>query len=262
MRAHVGLILIFPIKSMDGVPIEEARITPGGILENDRVYSIVDAQDKFVNGKREARVHRLRCRFDAAFGEVSFSEQDTGRNIQCALAEPEPLNRWLSEYFGYAVTLKREPNRGFPDDLEAFGPTIVSRPSLSEVASWYPDLTVESARRRFRTNVELEGEDMPPFWEDRLYGDPGTLKAFQIGTVRFLGHNPCQRCAVPTRNPDTAETIPGFQKEFMERRRRMLPTWANAARFNHTYRFAVNTSIPPSEAGKRLRAGDAVEIPG
>jgi uncharacterized protein YcbX len=33
---------------------------------------------------------------------------------------------------------------------------------------------------------------------------------------------------------------------------------AGSYRFNHCYRFAVNTSIPSSEAGKLLRAGDTV----
>jgi len=41
-------------------------------------------------------------------------------------------------------------------------------------------------------------------------------------------------------------------------RRQHLPQWANVQRFNHFYRFAVNTSIPESEAGKCLRAGDVL----
>jgi uncharacterized protein YcbX len=65
---------------------------------------------------------------------------------------------------------------------------------------------------------------------------------------------------VPTRDPGTGDPIAGFQKKFMAMRRQYLPGWANAQRFNHYYRFAVNTSIPPSEAGKRLRAGDPVHI--
>ena len=76
----------------------------------------------------------------------------------------------------------------------------------------------------------------------------------------FLGHNPCQRCVVPTRDPDSSDPVAGFQKKFMELRRAPVPEWADARRFNHFYRFAVNTSITPAEAGKRLRIGDAVKI--
>jgi len=46
----------------------------------------------------------------------------------------------------------------------------------------------------------------------------------------------------------------------MALRERTLPRWSNAARFDHYYRFAVNTSIPLSEAGKILQVGDAVHL--
>jgi uncharacterized protein YcbX len=93
-----------------------------------------------------------------------------------------------------------------------------------------------------------------------LYGAPEELKPFRIGEVSFFGHNPCQRCVVPTRDADSGEAVPGFQKKFMEMRKRELPEWANPRRFNHFYRFAVNTSIPATEAGKRLRTGDPVSL--
>ena len=77
----------------------------------------------------------------------------------------------------------------------------------------------------------------------------------------FLGHNPCQRCVVPTRDAGQRRGGSGFSKEIYENARgKELPEWANAQRFNHFYRFAVNTSIPPAEAGKRLRVGDAVTL--
>jgi len=260
MRAQLGLIVVYPIKSLDGAVVEEAAITAGGILEHDRVYAIVDAQGKAVNGKRNPRVHRLGCRFDPLFREVAFAERGSGGEVRFVLAEPEPLTRWLSDFFSAPVSFQRESEHGFPDDHEAFGPTVVSRASLAAVAGWYPSLTVESVRRRFRTNLELDGKDLPAFWEDRLYGAAGELKPFWIGEVAVRGHNPCQRCVVPTRDPDTAEAISGFQIQFAERRRDSLPAWADRSRFNHFYRFAVNTSFLPSEAGKRLRTGDLVGL--
>jgi MOSC domain-containing protein len=67
---QLGRIFIFPIKSLDGVSLESARVTGGGILENDRAYAIYDADGKVVNGKRTARVHELRCAFDPQIREV------------------------------------------------------------------------------------------------------------------------------------------------------------------------------------------------
>jgi uncharacterized protein len=254
----LGHIKTFPIKALDGMVVPEAAITAGGILENDRVYAMLDKDGGYVNGKRNARVHDLRCAFDSGVKEVRLWRQGDTAQTQFHLDETERIGRWLSDFFGQAVTLQRELEKGFPDDREAFGPTVISEASLRAVLEWFPGLDLEGVRRRFRTNLELA--DAVPFEEDRLFGAPGELKAFSIGDVQFRGHNPCQRCVVPTRDPDSGEGVPQFQKKFAELRAKHLPPWANAQRFNHFYRFAVNTSILPAEAGKRLRIGDLVSL--
>ena len=254
---RLAQIQIFPIKSLDGVCVGEVRITAGGALEHDRTWAIFDAAGRVVNGKRTARVHDLRCDFDAEIKTVRFWPNGESSRTQFPLDDPAPVAKWLGDFFDFAVEVRRDPASGFPDDHTAFGPTIVSTASLREIQNWFPELTLESVRRRFRANLELAGD--APFCEDRLFGAPDELKPFQIGAVKFLGHNPCQRCVVPTRDPDSGQAAVEFQKKFMERRKQSLPPWANAQRFNHFYRFAVNTSVPPGEAGKILRAGDAVE---
>jgi uncharacterized protein YcbX len=255
---HLGKIQIFPIKSLDGLSVEQTQVTSGGILANDRIYAIFDKDGKVVNGKRTARVHELRCAFDAEIKEIHLWQNGESSPTQFQLDAPEQMEKWLGEFFGFAVTLRREPQKGFPDDRTAFGPTITSEASLREIQTWFPGLTLDSLRRRFRTNLELvDGE---PFCEDRLFGAPDELKPFQIGAVKFFGHNPCQRCVVPTRDPDSGQAVNEFQKKFMERRKQFLPEWANAQRFNHFYRFAVNTSVPPSEADKSLAVGDAIKF--
>jgi uncharacterized protein YcbX len=258
MPLHLGGIFIFPVKSLDGISVDSARVTDGGILENDRVYAIVDEQGKYVNGKRTARVHALRCAYDDKIKEVSLWPDGQSARDNFSLVERGPLERWLSDFFGFAVTVSHEPRSGFPDDRTAFGPTVVCESSLRAVASWYPGLSLASVRRRFRTNLEIAGAEA--FAEDSFYGGPDELRTFSIGPVQIQGHNPCQRCVVPTRDPDTAAAIPNFQKTFMELRRQHLPAWADARRFNHYYRFAVNTSIAPVEAGKIIRVGDPVGL--
>jgi uncharacterized protein YcbX len=252
---QLGRIDIFPIKSLNGLSLESARFTAGGILENDRIFAIYDAEGKVVNGKRTARVHDLRNEFDAQIREVRlWQKEETPTQFQ--LDNLVPMEKWLGDFFGFAVTVRHETEKGFPDDCEAFGPTIVSEASLREVQNWYPEVTFQSVRRRFRTNLELIGDKA--FCEDRLFGAPGELKPFQIGEVKFFGHNPCQRCVVPTRDPDSGQGVTGFQKTFMEQRKNLLPEWSNVQRFNHFYRFAINTSVPPTEGGKALRVGDVI----
>ena len=151
------------------------------------------------------------------------------------------------------MSLKYEPRRGFPDDSAAYGPTLVSNASLRKVQTWYAAVSFDNVRRRFRTNVELVGGDA--FCEDALFGAPGELRPFRLGGVAFLGHNPCQRCVVPTRDPETGEVTHGFQKSFATFRQNHLPPWADVRRFNHFYRFAVNTSIPAVEVGQASESG-------
>lgn len=255
---RLGRIILFPIKSLDGIAVEAAKITSGGILENDRVFAIYDSDGKVVNGKRTARVHEMRCEFDSQIREVRMRQNGETSSSQFQLDNVPSIEKWLGEFFGFAVFLRRETKKGFPDDREAFGPTIASEASLRAVQDWFPEISIESSRRRFRANLELiDGE---AFCEDELFGAPSELKSFQIGEVKFFGHNPCQRCVVPTRDQETGKATSDFQKNFTQLRKENLPAWANAQRFNHFYRFAVNTSIPPTEAGKQLRIGDEVEF--
>jgi len=255
---QLGRIFIYPIKSLDGISVDAVRITSGGILENDRIYAIYDTAGKVVNGKRTARIHELRCAFDPEIRGVQLWQNNAERSREFRFAEPAPIEKWLTEFFGFHVTLRCEFRNGFPDDATAFGPTITSEASLVEVQAWFPGLPLESVRRRFRSNLELV--DTEAFEEDRLFGAPEELRSFKVGEVNFFGHNPCQRCAVPTREPESGQPIPDFQKKFMQMRREHLPAWSNPQRFNHFYRFAINTSVPPTESGKVLRSGDRLAL--
>ena len=52
-------------------------------------------------------------------------------------------------------------------------------------------------------------------WEDQLFGEEERSEVrFRIGEVNFEGSNPCARCPVPPRDPQTGEIIPCFQKTF------------------------------------------------
>ncbi len=251
-------ILIYPVKSLDGIAVTQARITPGGILEGDRIYALFDSDGKYVNAKRTPRIQLLRADFDSKYEIIILDAPGADHVRHFSLLEPDELNDFLSKFFGFPVYLKREDTSGFPDDRAAPGPTICSEASLREVATWFPGLTLESARRRFRTNLELV--ETEPFGEDRLFGLPDTKRSFRLGEVNFCGHNPCQRCVVPTRDPDKADATAQFQKRFMEMRQKTLPPWSEPLRFNHYYRFAINTSIPETEFGKTIRLGDRIAL--
>jgi uncharacterized protein YcbX len=250
-------ILLYPIKALDGIAVSSATISPGGTLTYDRAFAILDERGTLLRGKNTRAIHLLRTSYNLEAGTVTFTRQGEEESFLFHLHhERQKIASWLSEYFGFRVYLIQNFHAGYPDDRRAWGPTLVSSASLEAVASWFPDLSAAALLRRFRPNLVIDG--VPAFWEDRLFGEPGTATPFQIGSVAMEGINPCARCVVPTRDPDTGVEYGHFQKTFAERRRNTLPPWSSPSRFDHFYRFCVNTRIHPSEAGKVLRVGDAV----
>ena len=252
---QVASIFIYPIKSLDGVAVSEATVLESGALRGDRTFAIFDAQGNFVNGKRNAKVHLLRSRFEDDFTILSLQIQ--GQKFDFYLdKERTALEAWLSNYFGFPVKIEQNTLAGFPDDTNASGPTIISTATLETVASWFPGVSVEQMRLRMRANIEIGG--VPPFWEDRLFTVAGNTVKFQIGDVIFEGINPCARCIVPTRDAITAEAYPKFQRTFVAKRKETLPSWVETSRFDHFFRLSLNTNEPASEAGKVLRQGNEV----
>ena len=258
---YVASIHIYPIKSLDGIAVSEATILASGALEGDRQLAIFDDLGQFVNGKRNSGVHFLRFSFDAATGTVGLKIQGTEQEFFFQIdTERAEIESWLSSYFGFHVKLVENLLVGFPDDTTSPGPTLISTETIAEVASWFPRVSVNEMRQRLRANIEIA--DVPPFWEDQLFGETDEVVKFQIGQAIFEGINPCQRCIVPTRNPQTKETYPNFQKIFTAKRKETMPDWVKQSRFNHLYRLSVNTRVTHQAAGKIVQVGDRVEIIG
>jgi uncharacterized protein YcbX len=258
--AHLQRIDIFPVKSLDGISLPTVRLLKSGGLEGDRRFALIDAQEKYINGKRHSRVHHLRSSFDLMTRTLHLHNGDGWHAGSFHVdQERDRLQEWLGEFFGFAVRVREDPAAGFPDDTDSPGPTLVSTATLQEVASWFPGLYAQQIRRRMRANLEIGG--VPPFWEDRLFGPPGVTVRFLIGEVEFDGVNPCQRCVVPPRDPIRGDIYPNFAKIFAQKREETLPAWAERSRFNHFYRLAINTRLPPDQSGKTICVGDQITIP-
>ena len=257
---HLANIRLHPIKSLDPLHVNEARIGPGGGLEFDRAWALYSADGQWVNGKRTAAIHLIRAAYAPDISSVTLSVHGDRRKIPTETftfpADTVGAAQWFSDFFEQPIIVRHSPE-GFPDDTVANGPTIISTASLQAVSDLFPGMTLESARLRFRTTLEING--VPAFWEDQLFGEEErSLVRFRIGEVSFEGSNPCARCPVPPRDPHTGEIIPGFQKQFSDYRRSHIPSWTPEARFDHYYRMATNTRVAASEIGKTLRVDDPV----
>jgi uncharacterized protein YcbX len=247
--ARVRTIQLHPIKALDAVCVREARVLASGALALDRRWALFDARDRPINGKNRPEIHQVRAYYDLARLLVMLDGRTWSLERQ-----GDDIARWFSERLNERVVLRENAAAGFPDDTVSPGPTFVSQASVERVAVWF-DIPATEARRRFRTNLECDGVE--PFWEDRLYGG-----AFHLGAVRLEAVNPCRRCIVPSRDPQSGDARAGFQRLFMERREHELPDAAMRSYFDHHYRFAVNTRIPASEAGKIIAVDDEVRASG
>ncbi|MES3516475.1 MAG: MOSC N-terminal beta barrel domain-containing protein [Natronomonas sp.] len=259
----LGEIIVYPVKSLDPHDtIERVTVESDGGLSYDRAFALFDADGSYINGKNDRRIHRIRSWFDPKSGRLTLRDDRE--------SDPDPeafdiddtaaIESWFEERLGEPVEVRRDDTGGFPDDTLASGPTLISRATIETVAGWFDDIEPAEMKRRLRPNLVIE--DVPAFWEDRLYRDRETAVAVRIGECTFLGSNPCQRCAVPLRDPQTGVETPGFRETFVEKRKTTLPEWVDRSWYDHYFRLMVNTFVPQETTGRSLAVGDSVEILG
>jgi uncharacterized protein YcbX len=248
-------------------------------LTLDRAWALYSVDGRWVNAKRTPAIHLIRAHYCSGLRSVTLSAPGDIRQLPTrTFAFPdahEEAAEWFSVFFEQQILVRYSEN-GFPDDSIASGPTIVSTASLRAVCDWFhptpdgfPGITLEEARQRFRATLEIDadsasksrGESLPAFWEDQLFSaNERNIVRFRIGDVHLEGSNPCARCPVPPRHPQTGANLVGFQKHFSQQREATLPSWSPRDRFDHFYRLSTNTRVASSETHKLLRVGDPLEL--
>jgi uncharacterized protein YcbX len=187
-------ITVYPVKSLDGVEVTKAQLLPGGGLEHDRRWQLVDLEGRVVNAKRTALLHAIRAEFAIeGLAGPAAGLPPLGPNVIALAVDPAALAAgaipgierlrslgldvfplvpgsagpcgWLAEALGFGVLLLERAEGGFPDDRDATGPTLAATATLAEVARWF-SFDLDECRRRFRVNLEVGGCDA--FWEDAL----------------------------------------------------------------------------------------------
>ena len=154
----VSRITLFPIKSLDGMELQSAEISPGGCLLHDRELAITDALGNPIIGKTNPAVHRLRASVDFESSTVSFRDADDAEWIPFRIPDQLPLiNAYLSGFFGMPVVLHQNRRGRFLDKPDISGITLVSAESLESVNGWFPGMDLGETRKRFRASVEIPG---------------------------------------------------------------------------------------------------------
>ena len=267
--ARLERIRIYPVKGLDATEVESAEVLDGGTLAGDREFALFDADaapdegigdesphdNGVFNAKHSDRFHALGTEYDLETTTLTVEPDGGERRAFDLDTERDEAGSWFGDYFGHDLSLRRDGSLGFVDRRGA-GPSVVSTATLKAVASWFDGMSVESARRRMRANLEISG--VPAFWEDRFVGDDAP--AFGVGGVGIEGVTPCARCVVPERDPETGEPTPAFREQFVEKREETFPEWADREAFDHLYTLMLIARVSEADRGRTLAVGDAVEI--
>ena len=254
MKATIQKLTTYPIKSFDGVDVEQVTILPSGGIQHDRRFAFTDTDGNYFNGKNYTQIHRFETHFINTWHNIVLVDKhDDQREYFDLQTDLQPMLKWMQQIEPAIGDIEESTDCGITDDRDAPGPTIISTATLETVASWFDDITVDSVRRRLRCNIEIHG--VPAFWEDNFINGKQVLR---IGDVQFLGTTSSRRCVVPTRDPDSGEPTPGFAKTVRALREQSLPAWSDRSQFDHFFRLATNTLLATDCYGGTIHVGDEV----
>lgn len=260
MSLRLASLHIYPIKSLGGFVLEQARITDRG-FEHDRRWMLVDAEGHFFTQREIPEMACLHCSpthtglrvTDVRDGDaidLPWSiEQGERSTVQVwndalsAIHAPVELSAWFSDKLEHTVSLVFMPDtshrridtryaNGLTALNDGFPYLIVSQASLDDLNARMEDpLPME----RFRPNIVIAGGTA--FQED-------DWKEISIGSVRFALVKPCTRCAITTTDQRTGE-----------RGKEPLRTLASYRQRGNGVHFAMNAV---ALSGDMVRVGDLV----
>ena len=213
---------------MGGQPVESLAIGPRG-AQGDRAHAVYDGpgpthpHPRRLTARESPRLLLWRAVYDD-HGTVVVTSPEGRRHPW-----GDELAAALSEDLGRPVWLKHDA--GLMQDLrDSLLVTFAAshRALEAEIGPLDP--------RRWRTNIEVEA-DAPPFAEAGWEG-----AELRVGEARLQVLHPCERCAIPTRDPDTAEKRPDILRHLAAR---------------HGTLFGINArALGPA----RIAVGDPVDL--
>jgi uncharacterized protein len=240
MPAAAGTVVSlhrWPVKSMAGEAVDALRIDSRG-AGGDRAQALFDV---FGRERRRLTVRQLprMLSWAAAYPQAPGAELDPDAPPLPMLTAPDGrMFAWddpglppaLSDDLGRDVTLKRDLAL-MPDLPDSLLITVeASRAGLEAEVGRAVDL------RRFRPNLHLR-LDAPAFAEAGWTG-----RRVRVGDAELELLHPCERCVIPTRDPDTREKWPELLRHLAR---------------THDTLFGINArALRPAT----VRVGDAVVV--
>lgn len=217
-------IYIYPIKSLGGISISQARITDRG-LEHDRRWLLVEPNGRFITQRQNAELALLQLELADNGWRVSHKVKDVQplhfpfvpetndrmevqvfKDHMPAVRVSDGADQWFSSVLGTACHLVYMPD----DSHRPVDPAYAHQNEIVSFADGYPTNLISQASLdhlnekleepigmdRFRPNFVVSGTS--PHAEDEW----GT---FNLGGIQFSAVKPCGRCVIPTIDQATSE---------------------------------------------------------
>lgn len=230
----------WPVKSLAGEDAEALWLDPRGVA-GDRAHALYDT---FKGEPRRLTVRQVpgMLRWRAAYAQAPGDALQPGAVPLPSLTAPDGTTyAWddpelpdaLADDLGRPVTLRRD--EALMQDLED-SILVTTQATLDAVGAALGDPALDL--RRFRTNVHVVLGDAPAFAENEWEG-----RTLTIGDVALDLLHPCERCVIPTRDPDSTVKDPNILK-WLTRHREGL--------------FGINARLRAGSG--RIAVGDAVAL--
>jgi uncharacterized protein len=274
VTATIASLVVYPVKSCAGVPVDEAVLTESG-LDLDRAWMVVDATGGFVSQRELPRMALVRPQLKtfeiilrapgmlALHLAIDAVEQPVRVRVwddDVAAYDMGPVAaQWFTDFLGQPLRLVRfDPEHRRLSSLkwtggveapnqfsDGFPLLVTSKASLADLNARLAAAghgAVDMAR--FRPNLVLDGVEAHD--EDRL----GALRIITgTGNVELKPVKPCARCPIPNIDPLTAESSPVVGDT--------LQAYRQDARLNGAVTFGMNAIVLQGD-GQVLRVGQRV----
>lgn len=197
----------YPVKSMAGEDLAEARVTYAGIT-GDRVYAFIDANNKSTFPWMSARQAHEMILFRPRFLDPPRPDDDIpcSHRYAAEVATPEgdrfrvgddALTRYLEKRFNRPLHF-RFSERNMTDARP------ISILGLRTLQALSGETGIDLDPRSFRENFYVEWRDERPFFEDELIGRE--LLVGEIVTLQIVKKD--ARCIMIGLDPETAVSSP------------------------------------------------------
>lgn len=204
---QLSILRRYPVKSMAGEDLEEARVSFAGLI-GDRVFAFIDNRNRSDFPWMTARQGRELILFRPRFLEPPRIEEENPDPASYAVEVTTPeretfrmgdsrFTRYLEERFGRSLRLR------FSEHCQT-DTLPVSLLGLSTVSALSKEVGMDLDTRRFRANFYVRWDHDLPYYEDELIG-----RELQIGdkvTLHLVKKD--ERCVMIGLDPETSTPAP------------------------------------------------------